>query len=283
MWFGCRTYLSVCPMLLFIIIATAMDTVVCIAAPVAAAGRRQLTVQNVSPPSLLGLDVWMSSDMSGADGPYATIRSNIDSEFKEGVRPAEILRRAESAYPASFAPANVFARGYAAMLTWRYFDIDSSDDNDAASVVAATQNTICGEPQRYPESYNFIRLAFELLGDYYGGKLKTVGEKLLARDPNDTDVKEALISVLLECRDSLDRTKANKLANELIVSRPGDFLVYSVLARVQLADYQATHDVRFARLAISSYRTALALERVGPGQQKYDADRIADIEKLIPK
>jgi hypothetical protein len=52
---------------------------------------------------------------------------------------------------------------------------------------------------------------------------------------------------------------------------------------VEFAEYVATHDVTYARAAISSYQHATLLAQSFPGNRADYADRIAFIQKFISK
>ena len=226
---------------------------------------------------------FMNANWSGSDEPYAKIRRDIDSALSRGVSPEEVLQHTETEYPQSNVPISVFARGYAGLMTDYKFDAGTKDDVNACSLMRQTGNEIFYRSKLFPHTYNFVRLAFLLDGDVGTGKLNTVGEKLLKKAPYDQEVSFVLTIVLLESGEQPDIQMAIKLANERVAEHPNEFRSYSVLARVQLAQYNATHDVIYAKMAISSYHHATSLAQSFPGDRAYYATRIAAIEKLITK
>jgi len=168
-------------------------------------------------------------------------------------------------------------------MTWQFFDYGSKEYNDAAGIVFKFRMAMPAEANHYPHTYNFIRLAFLTTGDLSSWGTDVVGEKLLARDPNDLPAKEALIDVLMYSTDERNIILQHNLANEYLAARPNAALSYSILAEVHLQDYHMTGDKAYIMEAISSYRRALALETAGPGTLRYYATRISDMESIIPK
>ena len=226
---------------------------------------------------------WMNADWTVSDQPYTKIRDDIDAAIASGESPEDMLRNVEANYPRSISPASVFALGYAGGLGERLLDYGTSSYNDAMDQCNWASDQIFYQPNLYPHTFNFVRLAFVDCGNIGNGVLKNVGENLLKLHPHDQPVKDALIVVLSESGDRASLNYANKLAEERLASYPQDFGSYKRLAVVEFAEYVATHDVTYARAAISSYQHATLLAQSFPGNRADYADRIAFIQKFISK
>lgn len=226
---------------------------------------------------------WMNADWTVSDQPYTKIRDDIDAAIASGESPEDMLRNVEANYPRSISPASVFALGYAGGLGERLLDNGTSSYNDAMDQCNWASDQIFYQPNLYPHTFNFVRLAFVDCGNIGNGVLKNVGENLLKLHPHDQPVKDALIVVLSESGDRASLNYANKLAEERLASYPQDFGSYKRLAVVEFAEYVATHDVTYARAAISSYQHATLLAQSFPGNRADYADRIAFIQKFISK
>ena len=226
---------------------------------------------------------WMNADWTASDQPYTKIRDDIDAAIASGESPEDMLRNVEANYPRSISPASVFALGYAGGLAERLLDNGTASYNDAIDQCNWASDQIFYQPNLYPHTFNFVRLAFVDCGNIGNGVLKNVGENLLKLHPHDQPVKDALIVVLSESGDRASLNYANKLAEERLASYPQDFGSYKRLAVVEFAEYVATHDVTYARAAISSYQHATLLAQSFPGNRADYADRIAFIQKFISK
>jgi hypothetical protein len=226
---------------------------------------------------------WMNSSWTVPDTPYANIRAEIDGDLKRGVAPGVVLHGIEKKYPRTCDPASMFAYLYAAVTTLKYLDVGTNDYNLAYSIAMGSFYTILGSPSDFPPTYNFTRVAFIMSAVGVTASPPEVWRKLLTRDPKDQQVKDTLMYWLEYSLKPQDRALAHKIASERLTALPDDPISYSTLAELQFADAQWNKDVKYAKLAVISYRRAAALQKVGPGRQKYYLDRAALFEDLIRK
>lgn len=235
------------------------------------------------PAAAANIDDWMNSRWILPDEPFTTIRANIDEELRHSPSPSKILRGVEKRYLDTATPASIFATMYAGYTSLKYLDNGSDDYNLANSMASGAFRTLCSSPSRFPHTYNFTRVAFLMTYDGSGGQLNSVWRRLLDRNPTDDEVKYTAICWLEYSKNPIDRALAYRMANERLSAEPDDAQSYSLMAQVRFANYQISGDVKYAKMAISLYDRAIALQTVGSGRKKCYIDCISAIEDAVKR
>ena len=204
---------------------------------------------------------WLNASWIGDDHPYQHIRTTIEQEISRGANPFDLLKQREKELdksPGDFQAQ--FAYYYTAYqaATWpkrpknTEFTIGIPILGNLFLVVVRTPP---------PHTYNYARLAF--LCEQYGfidPNLKTVGLRLVGRDPSDYDVRYYTISSLALSPVPSDHGLALKYAHDLVNDYPNKPSSYSMAASLHYQAWLRTKNKQDATEAISNFQRYLQLD-----------------------
>lgn len=235
----------------------------------------QATSKRLSLPSI----VWASKPWTGNDGLLINTRNQIDKQIADRQDSQALLEQYRSDAKANPRdPLKVFAWAYSArkaLSPWMPYE-------DRVKTLTGVHQALLAAP--FPNTYNYARIIFLIAEDDH--RLVSVGERLLARDSSDVEVKvrlasdySSLIAVEGAYKNRLDvnaerRTVA--LVDQLVQSDPQNPLYHSLKGLVYSGFYYTgkfTHPVD-AQKSIAAYREYLRLAPQG-------AERSAKVEAVI--
>ena len=204
---------------------------------------------------------WLNAPWTGDDHPYQRIRANIEQEISSKANPLDLLKKYQKAFEkAPGDPQAQFAYYYAA-----YQAAISPEGGDNAPftigipILGNLFLVVIRTPP--PHTYNYARLAF--LCEQYGfidANLKTVGLRLVQRDPSDHDVKYYTISSLALSPTPADHALALTYAHDLLTNYPNKPSSHGMVASLHYQSWLKTKNKQEAQIAISEFQKYLQLE-----------------------
>lgn len=199
---------------------------------------------------------WADQPWTGDDAAYRRIKAAIDKAPGGGQTPETL--RVKYGLLAQQNPENVqaqFAWAYAAWKTLTPESPSSRKDENLYGVPEALAHV------PFPRTYEFARMRF--LVEYENPDFQGLGERLLARDPGDADVKYHLIGVyagMLGHSFSPEiKQRALARTQEMLRADPRRAAYYASLGGVYYSSWINGHDVTDAQKAIAAYQQYLRL------------------------
>lgn len=217
---------------------------------------------------------WTLEEWSGNDAHYKIIEANIDSQIAQRQLTSEALKhykvRAEAKPP---NPEDIFRWVYASYKAERVVPPIAQTNSPGSGIMSQAQ----------PHSYEFTRLHFLLQTDEGGYPIfRSVGERLIKRNPKDYVVKYFLIT----CIDPTisDRAKQDALsyARALIKeqpNRPSAYLALGSIYYILWSVNKRDEDGKYAVSAYSKYLHLAPLNARGRAQSVQIIKTIQDTEK----
>lgn len=163
---------------------------------------------------------WTTEEWTGSDRPYLQIRKEVDALVRQKRLTASSLRQVQSA--AEEKPDDPQAQ-----FRWGYALLKAPDAGiqlgrnvyDSYAVYTPVVRALARPGS--PRSYQYARARFLLMTlQMEVAPLKTVGVRLLRRDPKDTRVKAYLVRYFSVSRSPEERRQALKYAQEIVHDFP---------------------------------------------------------------
>ena len=230
----------------------------------------QVRLSSVSSAGLSNTSQWMTESWTGNTRPYKRAMSEVRGAIGAARDPAAVVASYKAA--AQRNPQDALAQFRWAYSAYRINHTDpairaSGELSQAAQALASVAS---------PKMYEFARLRFvlEAMPGGYIYPLKTVGMRLLKRDPMDKEVKYWLTQVLDDGPSDQDHQQALSYSQELTHSKGYEVYGYQALGWTYFVILGESHRQQDGDAAIAAYRQA---ERYAPS----DAEFHAGAERLI--
>ena len=214
---------------------------------------------DANPHTVQTLWAWTTEKWDASDRPYQQIRDNIWRSISSGQKP-EIL---DAKYRA-LAKSEAYHPPYdsVAQFRWAYVAYQAVIVNpqliDHSDFAAATQALGYGPS---PRSYEYARLRFLMEAMSWPDiHLKVAGERLLARVPDDFQVKYQLTHVLASgSTSSQNMNQAVLYAQQLVRAMPSKGRMYGLLGETYYTRWLSGKSSMDGDNAIAAYEKYLAL------------------------
>ncbi|HEX8234504.1 MAG TPA: hypothetical protein VF600_00960 [Abditibacteriaceae bacterium] len=197
---------------------------------------------------------WTNEKWMGNDRPYRDLRRSIEQAVKRtNQRDVAVLvekyRKRAVAHPVD--PKAQFAWGYAT-LEGRRKGYTINRDVARRVSLALTDATS-------PKTYQYARLRF-LMTMHWGTypQLKSLGQRLLLREPRDNEVKYYVVR-LLSSGSGKEKQQAMNYAQELVRLQPKWSGSYSALGEVYREIFFTNKDLAAGDKAIAAFRKSIQL------------------------
>lgn len=185
---------------------------------------------------------WMIEMWTGNDAPYRQARNAIDKRIARGEDVALIAYnlRKQTTHPADTTAQ--FKWAYAAYRTVKKKK-DTGSYQTMQDIVTALER---GDDMNPPHSYEYSRLRFlARVNNGAESKLKTVGARLLKRNPRDYEVMFCQLEVLYSGTNRKEEALRIGYANTLIKVQPYNPKVYNLAGNVydEMCTYRVLHSL----------------------------------------
>lgn len=221
---------------------------------------------------------WLNAPWTDNDQPYQRIRLSIDQAISHGANPFNLLKQRQKELEK--APGNFqtqFAYYYTAYqaVTW-----PKRADDKGFDVLLLGNLFIAIIRTPHPHTYNYVRLAF-LCGEYNFNdpNRKSVGLRLVQRDPNDYDVKYYTTNILVASPLPSDRAIAMKYANDLVTNYPNIASPHAMAGYIHYQSWLRSRNKRDSAEAISQYQQYLLLAPAKAGFRRQAENFIKQMQE----
>ena len=231
-------------------------------------------------PTINGLsqNVWLTERWTAKEQPFISARKNIETTVRAKHNVA--LLAAKYAALAQKYPTNSLY-----MFRWglaTYYVAQNENITWKPPIVERLLSRLSTFPS--PHSAQFARMRFLIETRYIGTpRLKTVGLRLLQRDPHDDAVKASMYPVLNVIGSPADGMLAVKLANELIAENPR-YPKWHAMLGAAYYDISIRQNTRSNCLkSIAAYQKYLELAKPSDPFREQAERLIKELQKTMPK
>jgi hypothetical protein len=226
---------------------------------------------------------WCASQIvPGDDSPYDAIKHFIDKDAKSGSSAVEAdYQKYKDVHLKS--PKNLeYLYGYF-YSAHTYYGLNGNVSSKEYESGMEIFDVIGLKMATLPHTFAWAKLVFTVMP---GPEAAGMGERLIALDPNDDEVKYQLSrNLAYYSKDIIGRQKGIEIAKEQIAKHK-DSASYANLGSVYSSIYFWTHDPKYADLGIEAYNNAMArqtdqkiatyrkgLERLRGWQAQFEAQK----------
>lgn len=217
---------------------------------------------------------WMNASWSDNDRAYAGARQEIDTLIKNGSNPADLMHNFEA--EAKNDPSDPMAQfrynyaGYQAVSHHRVgFEVGWS--------TIVKMPDICVK-YAFPHTYNLVRLAY-LCETYFFAdpNLKNLATRLLAKDPNDNEVKYYAVEILGFSKNAAEIALALQYAVSLENEHWGEPGVYGLVGNAYYNEWMRSHNKADEDQALAAYQEYL---NMAPKDSRYRGVITTMVDKI---
>ena len=207
---------------------------------------------------------WTTEQWDGSEQPYQQIRKRIDDLADHG---ADLLALSNANKSVADAAPNDPKAQYAwAYAAWKFTRLPHESEK-RYSLLQDIPEALAATPS--PHSYEYARMRFIIQSSLVcKPQLRSVGKRLLQREPSDDDVKNLLVRVYIPVQTLAEKAEAIAYLRQLIAENPKKASYQATYGWIYMTSYEALKQPSDADKAISYFQTYL---RIAPADDDYRA------------